>query len=418
MFFKNHQSFLKDILFYTLSAFGGPQGHLGMIYKKFVQEKKYLSEEELIDLNTFCQLLPGPSSTQLLTLIAYKRGGILLSIISLLIWIIPASFLMGAFSFLIMTADYGTYFLHLFRFIQPMAIGFLLFAVFRTYQFAVTNTITKVIMFSSTLITFLLFKLPWIFPILLIIGGIITNFSDKRIKIIKRSEKKFTPKWILIFIFFSTFLSLGILSETARKQNWENRKLYNLSENFFRFGTIVFGGGDVLLPLMLDQYVARPTNKNLQIRNPNIIKIPQDKLLTGFGIVRILPGPVFSISTYVGGLAVNDSGNKIHISGMFLCTLFIFLPGLLLVFFFFPVWEYLKNYVFFLRAMEGIQAVSTGLMAAGLFYILRNYFSVERNDFDFLITIMIIPLTFLLMSKTKTPAPIIVLLMLLLGFLF
>ena len=72
-----------------------------MLYKTFVEKYNYLTKEELIELNSFCQLLPGASSTQLITLIAYKRGGFLLSIITFLIWITPACVIMGLLSFYI-----------------------------------------------------------------------------------------------------------------------------------------------------------------------------------------------------------------------------------------------------------------------------------------------------------------------------
>ena len=94
-----HIPFLKAVLRYTLTAFGGPQAHLGMMMKTFVHKRRDVTELELIDYNTFCQIIPGASSTQTLTLIGYKRGGLLLAVLTLLIWILPASILMGAISF-------------------------------------------------------------------------------------------------------------------------------------------------------------------------------------------------------------------------------------------------------------------------------------------------------------------------------
>src|SRR5436190_12982113 len=86
---------------HSITAFGGPQGHLGMMMKTFVHRRKDLTEKELLDFDSFCQLLPGASSTQTLTLIGYKRGGIPLAIMTLVIWILPACLLMGSLSFLI-----------------------------------------------------------------------------------------------------------------------------------------------------------------------------------------------------------------------------------------------------------------------------------------------------------------------------
>src|SRR5664279_2240422 len=96
-----HFAFLRAVFFHSLTAFGGPQAHIAMMMKTFVRQHPYITEEELIEYNAFCNLLPGASSTQTLTLIGYKRGGVPLAVLTLIIWILPACFLMGAFSFLL-----------------------------------------------------------------------------------------------------------------------------------------------------------------------------------------------------------------------------------------------------------------------------------------------------------------------------
>src|ERR1700748_261037 len=123
-----HIAFLKAVLLHSISAFGGPQGHFGMMMKTFVHRRKDVTEEELLDYNAFCQLLPGASSTQTLTLIGFKRGGIPLAVLTLIIWILPACMLMGAFSFLLEYFDQRTLKTDIFKFVPPMAVGFLAYA--------------------------------------------------------------------------------------------------------------------------------------------------------------------------------------------------------------------------------------------------------------------------------------------------
>ncbi|HEY0272964.1 MAG TPA: chromate transporter, partial [Chitinophaga sp.] len=82
--FRRHTPFLKAVFFHSITAYGGPQGHLAMMMKTFVQQRKDVTAEELMEYNAFCQLLPGASSSQTLTLIGYKRGGVPLAIITLL----------------------------------------------------------------------------------------------------------------------------------------------------------------------------------------------------------------------------------------------------------------------------------------------------------------------------------------------
>jgi len=323
---------------------------------------------------------------------------------------------MGAFSFLVTNlGDYNLRF-NVFKFIPEMAIGFLAFAGYRAFKISVNNLITFIIMLFSMILAYLLFKTPWVIPALIILGSIITNFSNKRIP----QKDKIRPRqirWTNIWLFVLVFIIAGYLSETARKQEWNDRKVYNLFENFYRFGSFVFGGGDVLIPMMLDQYVARPTSEKFSDTKKNIIRINRDELLTGAGIVRAIPGPVFSIASYTGGIALKDSGRKMQILGCVVGSIAIFLPSALLVLFFFPVWQNLKQFVVVYRALEGINAVVVGLMWAACLYLLKDV-SIISPSYSSLINILIIFFTFCILQFTKIPAPFVVLVCLGLSLVF
>jgi len=411
-----HIPFLKAVFLHSISAFGGPQGHVGMVLKTFVDRRKDLTKEELMDYISFCQLLPGASSTQTLTLIGYKRGGIKLAVLTLIIWIFPACTLMGALSFVV--ADMGSNSLKatLFQFIQPMAIGFLAYAAFKAYHISIKNTITQIIMLVALLATYLLFKTPWVIPVLIICGGVATNFSSKRIpekEVIKPKQIRWTNIWVFVLIF----VVAGFLSETARKQNWEYKKPYNLFENFYRFGSFVFGGGDVLIPLMLDQYVVRPTSERVLKNNPDVIKVDRDELLTGAGMVRAIPGPVFSIASFMGGIALKKEGKDVQLLGCIIGSIAIFLPSALLVLFFFPVWQNLRKFVVVYRSLEGINAAVVGIMIAATLYLLKDVSIMSFSTISF-INIGVILGTFMILQYSKIPAPFIVLACLLFGLIF
>ena len=403
-------------MLHSITAFGGPQGHLGMMMKTFVDKRGDLTKEELMEYVSFCQMLPGASSTQTLTLIGYKRGGIPLAVATLIIWILPACTIMGILSFVVGRIGPAKLQTSTFQFIQPMAIGFLAYAAVKTYGISVNNLITRVIMLFSTICTFLLFKTPWIFPILIILGGITTNISSKRIP----EKEKIKPRqirWTNIWLFVLVFIIAGYLSETARKHEWVDRKAYNLFENFYRFGSFVFGGGDVLIPMMLDQYVERPTAPKFAGRRQNIIRIEKSELLTGAGIVRAMPGPVFSIASFTGGIALKKEGNQKQLLGCFIGSVGIFLPSALLVLFFFPVWQNLKKFVVVYRSLEGINAVVVGLISGSTLYLLKDVSIAALNPIAFL-NILVITGTFITLSFTKVQAPVVVVLCLLLGWIF
>ena len=185
-----HIPFLKAVVLHSLTAFGGPQGHYGMMVKRFVQKRKDLTESELLEFVAFCQLLPGASSSQTLTLIGYKRGGVPLAIVTLLIWVLPAGLLMGSLSFLLHYIDRKALDVDLFHYVLPMAVGFLAFGAFRAGRVSIKNLITVVVAVVSAVLTYLFFRSPWVFPLLLIAGGVVTNFSRKRIPAMNHIRRK------------------------------------------------------------------------------------------------------------------------------------------------------------------------------------------------------------------------------------
>lgn len=404
---KRHGPFLKAVFFHSISAFGGPQGHLGMMMKTFVDKRRDITKEELMDYVSFCQLLPGASSTQTLTLIGYKRGGVPLAVLTLIIWLLPACTLMSAFSFAVKYIDTKNSAFSIFKFIQPMAVGFLAFAAYRVYKTSITNFITFVVMLACLVITFLLFKTAWVFPILIILGGVVTNFSNKRYPRNPALKPKLI-KWTNIWLFVLIFIIAGILSEVSRTHKWENKRSFALFENFYRFGSLVFGGGDVLMPLMYDQYVVRDKIK---------YNITREEFLTGWGMVRAIPGPVFSVAAYTGGMVMRPEGKSMQLLGCIIGAIAIFLPSALLVLFFYPVWHNLKKYPIVYRAKEGINAAVVGIMWAATFFLLKDISVINFKTISF-INIGVIVGTFCLLHFTKIKSPYVVICCLLIGWLF
>lgn len=420
MFLKllRHISFLRAVFLYSLTAFGGAQGHFGMMMKTFVAKRKDITEEELLEYNAFCQMLPGASSTQMITLIGYKRGRLPLAILTLLIWILPASLLMSGLSFALGIIGESLVQNDLFKFIKPMAVGFLAFAAFRAYTLVAGNRTARIIMTLAMVATYFLFTSPFIFPVVILIGGLITNFTEKAFRIVSVEPRPI--KWGNIVIFFLIFAVVGVLSELSRKHDWQQRKAFNLLENTYRFGGMVFGGGDVLMPMMYEQYVVRPTTERIQLTNKNVIAIDQNEFLTGAGMLKAIPGPTFSFSAFVGGEALKSEGKTMQILGCAIGTFGIFLPSTLLVLFFFPVWNNLKKYPAIYRSLKGINAAIVGIMAASAFFLMKDisFFEVDEEASTSFLNIGVIILTFLLLTFTKLPAPVIALSCLLLGWIF
>lgn len=372
-----------------------------------------------MEYTAFCQLLPGASSTQTLTLIGYKRGGVVLAVLALIIWILPACILMGALSFLLHYIDKKALNVDIFKFIPPMAVGFLVYATVMAFNISIKNTITWIIMGTCAIATFLLFKQPWIFPLLIVLGGITTNLSRKRIPQIEQKPRKI--KWWNFWLFGIIFILAGVFSEVAKKNDWPNRAPINLFENTYRMGSLVFGGGQVLMPMMYEQFSVRPDA--VKEKNPEAIRIDKEDMYTGMGIVRAMPGPVFAIASFTGGMALKDHGSTpeektlMQLLGCIIGAVAIFLPSALLVLFFFPIWNNLRKYAAVYRSLEGINAVVVGIMIASTFYLMKDI-SLLDVRLGSLINAIVIAGTFTLLQYTRIPPPLIVIGCVILGYIF
>ena len=169
-----------------------------------------------------------------------------------------------------------------------------------------------------------------------------------------------------------------------------------LFENFYRNGSLIFGGGQVLIPFLHTEFE--------EFKH----YLSSEEFLTGLAMVQAVPGPVFSVSSFVGALSVRDLGLGAQILGGFIAACGIFLPGTFLIFFVIRFWEDLKRYRVVRASLEGINAASAGMVAAAAFTLFQP---IENN----VMNVSVIIGTFLVLTYTKIPPPLIILAGLLAG---
>ncbi|MFA9422840.1 MAG: chromate efflux transporter [Sedimentibacter sp.] len=384
------KSFLKDAFICSLGAYGGPEAHIGIFIDQLVTKKNYLSEEELIELVALCSILPGPTSTQTLVAIGYKTGGPFLAFLTMLVWSLPVLILMTILSFIYQIFDAFSISSQGLRYIGPMAVGFIVVAAFRITKKVVTNKLTGGLMLMAAMVTYFV-RLPWAIPLLLIVGGIISIITSEEKNL--WNKVKVNPPWIYLLVFSAFAIGGAVVSVLT------DNRLIDLFESFYRYGYLVFGGGQVVVPLMYSELVELKQF------------MTHGEFLTGYGLVQGLPGPMFSFSAYAGGMAYRDGGVMLQIIASIIGGVGIFLPGLLLIYFVYPVWESLKKIKAIKISLKGINAVAGGLIAvAAVILMQKSGFSID----NLLVTLI----TVLLLVSKKIPAPLIVVLTLIFGLIF
>ena len=383
-------TFLKDVLICSLGAYGGPEAHYGVFTSQMVMKRKYLTEEELVELIALTTILPGPSSTQTLIAIGHKIGGPMLALLTMLVWGLPAIVIMGLLSFMSQLLSS----LHVsqdgLRYIGPMAVGFIVVAAYRIGTKVTTDALTLLLLLAGASLTFF-FREPWVFPAVLLAGGVI--------RLLASGEKGLwapvtvRPPWKYLAAF--GILALGSL---ALSLLWDNR-LIHLFESFYRYGYLVIGGGQVVVPLMHSELV----DVNGYMTN--------QEFLTGFGLVQGIPGPMFSFAAYAGGMAARGGSTLLQIAGALIGGIGIFLPGILLIFFIYPIWNSLKGIKGIRIALQGVTAVAGGLIVAAAVVLMIKSGLTWDN-------LLVMAVTAALLFTKWIPAPLIVLFVLVVGFLF
>jgi len=157
---------------------------------------------------------------------------------------------------------------------------------------------------------------------------------------------------------------------------------------------------------MYEQYVTRPKSAVVKKNKRDVLKLTSTEFLTGSGFVRAIPGPVFSIASYTGAVALKEKGIPGQVLGAVIASIGVFLPSFLIVLFFFPLWQKLKKYAVFYRSLEGIYACIVGIMIGSTFYLLKDVLvQLQLGDAMNLITFPIVFLasTFLLYYQKLAP---------------
>ncbi|MDR3693683.1 chromate efflux transporter [Mucilaginibacter sp.] len=397
---KRQLLFIRDVTIYTFTAFGGPQAHIAVLLREFVERRRYITEQELVELNALAQLLPGPASTQTLVGIAWKVGGLRLAIITFLIWILPSATVMclAAISYKMFAGQ--AKFTEVLRFVQPVAVGIVAYATY-TFAHKFLKSRTSTTLAIGSLIVTLILQNAYAFPILILLGGIVSSAletpaqeSELRVKLFANVNPNKVTYFIGILLLFA---ALGAIVKQTSALSLPIR----LFENFYRNGILVFGGGQVLVPLMYTEFV--------QAKH----YLSNSEFISGYALQQVLPGPTFSFSSFLGGITMGNKGHGIagQVIGSLVAVIGLNMPGLILILFIVPFWDDLKKITRIRNSLSGINAVAVGFMATALILLTRPF---GLNWLAYLIMAG----TFLLLNYTRIKAPVVIIIGIALGLIF
>ena len=371
-----------------LLSFGGPTAHLGYFYDEYVKKRKWLDEKEYSDLVALCQFLPGPASSQVGIGIGTIRGGIGGGIISFIGFTLPSVIILMIFSALFTNSDVSFTWMQGLKLVAVAIVGQAIIGMGKK----LTNTKTTIALALFVLILSLVINNLYIQVIALSITGVyglifLKQTSTDRTKIKNKSFK--LPKklgFVSLSLFFLLLTVLPIASSMT------NNLWLKMFDSFYRSGSLVFGGGHVVLPLLKNEFV------------PSGLISP-DNFITGYAAAQAVPGPLFTFASYIG---MSMEG----IGGAILATIAIFLPAFLLLFGILPFWDNIKSNIYAEGFLKGISAGVVGILIAAFYNPIWT--STIKSELDFALASSL----FILLMYFKLPSWAIVLIGIILGVLF
>ena len=328
------------------TSFGGPVAHLGYFREAYVEQRKWLTEEEFGEFLALCQFLPGPASSQTHFAIGMHRAGVLGGLAAWVGFTLPSALLLVAFAYGLWQVGTET--------LAGALLGFKIAAV-AVVAHAVWGMglrlcpdrarVTVALLAAAVMLAV---AAPWM-QVLVIAGGALWGarwLRQEGVRPVAPEAVRHRRAWMPLLLFALLLVGLPLATHAGAPEP------VAVADGFYRSGALVFGGGHVVLPL-LEQRVVEPG------------WVDRDTFLAGYGAAQAIPGPLFAFSAFLGASMQEP---PVGFAYGTLCLLALFLPGCLLVMGIAPLWARMSRWSAMVGATRGANAAVVGLLLAALYH--------------------------------------------------
>ncbi|MGG1575361.1 chromate transporter [Fictibacillus sp. NRS-1165] len=359
---KRGLSTLLEILLVStrlgLTSFGGPIAHLGYFHEEYIRRRKWLDEKSYADLVALCQFLPGPASSQVGIGIGVLRGGVLGGIVAFLGFTLPSIIALILFAVIIHGLNVqNAGWIHGLKIVAVVVVAQAILSMAQK----LTPDLKRKAIALVTMVSTLLWQAPIVqVGVIAISAGLgfmlFKQQSDNDDKQIRFPVSRGFALFCLV-LFFGLLIILPIMREITTS------KWIAMFDSFYRSGSLVFGGGHVVLPLLEREFV--PSGW-----------LSKESFLAGYGAAQAVPGPLFTFAAYLGAVI---NGWK----GGILATIAIFLPAFLLILGTLPFWDSLRRHPKVTGALIGVNAGVVGILIAAFYTPIWTSSIKDPVDFAF-----------------------------------
>ena len=383
---------LKSFFLLGLTSFGGPIAHIGFFRNTFVKEKNWLDDDTYMEFVSLCNFLPGPSSSQVGMSIGYHFKGVKGALLAWVGFTIPSALILMLFGYFIISFD-DVIPSGVIQGLKAVVVIIVLQAILGMQKNFLKDFFSYFIAFATALVL-ILFPSSLIQLSCLLISGFLGIYFYKNDRSLEKSTNttfNIPPSsYVALLVFILLLFFLPIISSIFEIQ------LISLANIFFKIGSLVFGGGHVVLPLLQEELVSSGL-------------IEKDIFLAGYGASQAIPGPLFTFSSYLGMFLANE--NHFLLTSI-VCLVFIFLPSLLLIIGALPLWSRIRRIKKVIHAFKGVNASVIGLLIAAF------YDPIILSSFKGMSDMILILIAFIILFFTKISQWIAVLILIFCGFAF
>ncbi|MGN7296910.1 chromate transporter [Ferdinandcohnia sp. SAFN-114] len=353
---------LLEILFVStrlgLTSFGGPVAHLGYFHEEYIRRRKWMDEKTYADLVALCQFLPGPASSQVGIGIGVMRAGVLGGIVSFLGFTLPSVIALILFAVILQGFNIGTVgWIHGLKLVAVAVVAHAILGMAQKLTPDLKRKSLALFALVGTLLWQTAFTQVGVILIAAIFGFILfKNQTDNETTNLQFPiSRKFAV--FCLTLFFGLLLLLPILREVTSLE-W-----IAMFDSFYRSGSLVFGGGHVVLPLLEREFV--PTGW-----------LSEEAFLAGYGAAQAVPGPLFTFAAYLGAVINGWQGGL-------LATVAIFLPAFLLILGTLPFWDSVRRNPKIRGALMGVNAAVVGILTSAFYHPIWTSTVFAPIDFAF-----------------------------------
>ncbi|MBM4761686.1 chromate transporter [Bacillus sp. B15-48] len=340
------------------TSFGGPIAHLGYFHNEYIRRRKWMDEKSYADLVALCQFLPGPASSQVGIGIGVMRAGVLGGIVSFLGFTFPSVLALIIFALIVQGFDVSNAgWIHGLKIVAVAVVAHAILGMAKN----LTPDLSRKAIALLALVVTLLWQTSYTQVGMILLAALVGFLLYRKQQDESDGSVHFpvTRRFatICLVLFFGLLILLPILREFTAS-NW-----IALFDSFYRSGSLVFGGGHVVLPLLEREFV--PTGW-----------LSEEAFLAGYGAAQAVPGPLFTFAAYLGAVMNGWTGG-------ILATIAIFLPAFLLILGTLPFWDSLRRNPKVKGALMGVNAAVVGILISAFYQPIWTSSILAPIDFAF-----------------------------------